>query len=45
MNKNIILFLLCFTWAAVYAQKFKGLAPTPPMRWNSWNTFGTNINE
>lgn len=45
MNKNIILFLLCFTWTAVYVQKFKGLAPTPPMGWNSWNTFGTNINE
>src|ERR1700761_1058975 len=21
------------------------LAPTPPMGWNSWNTFQTNINE
>ena len=21
------------------------LAKTPPMGWNSWNTFGTNINE
>ena len=21
------------------------LAPTPPMGWNSWNTFGHNINE
>lgn len=27
------------------AQKFQGLAPTPPMGWNSWNTFQTNINE
>jgi alpha-galactosidase len=27
------------------AQKFEGLAPTPPMGWNSWNTFGTHINE
>ena len=23
----------------------KPLAPTPPMGWNSWNTFGWNINE
>lgn len=23
----------------------KGLASTPPMGWNSWNTFGHNINE
>ena len=22
-----------------------GLARTPPMGWNSWNTFGTNIDE
>lgn len=25
--------------------KFEGLAPTPPMGWNSWNTFATNIHE
>jgi alpha-galactosidase len=28
-----------------YAQKFEGLAPTPPMGWNSWNTFETRIDE
>ncbi|HYO23365.1 MAG TPA: glycoside hydrolase family 27 protein [Lacipirellulaceae bacterium] len=27
------------------AQKFEGLAPTPPMGWNTWNTFAGNINE
>src|SRR5579885_2966667 len=27
------------------AQKFENLAPTPPMGWNSWNTFQTNISE
>ncbi|MDQ8199836.1 glycoside hydrolase family 27 protein [Pelagicoccus enzymogenes] len=27
------------------AQKFEGLALTPPMGWNSWNTFESNINE
>ena len=27
------------------AQKYEGLAPTPPMGWNSWNTFQTNISE
>ncbi len=31
--------------SAAYAQKFKGLAETPPMGWNSWNRFGPNINE
>jgi alpha-galactosidase len=29
----------------LFAQKFGNLAPTPPMGWNSWNTFQTNINE
>ncbi len=32
----------------VYKQeptKFEGLAMTPPMGWNSWNTFETNIDE
>lgn len=29
----------------VSAQKFEGLAKTPPMGWNSWNTFEVNINE
>ncbi len=29
----------------IFPQKFKNLAPTPPMGWNSWNTFQTNVNE
>ena len=29
----------------VHAQRFEGLAPTPPMGWNSWNTFALNIDE
>ena len=29
----------------VSAQKFEDLALTPPMGWNSWNVFQTNINE
>ncbi len=28
-----------------FAQKSPDLALTPPMGWNSWNTFGTDINE
>lgn len=28
-----------------FCQKFEGLALTPPMGWNSWNTFGTQIHE
>jgi alpha-galactosidase len=34
-----------FIAAQLHAQKFEGLAKTPPMGWNSWNTFATNINE
>ncbi len=30
---------------AAHAQKFKDLALTPPMGWNSWNKFGPNVNE
>ncbi|HKB92461.1 MAG TPA: glycoside hydrolase family 27 protein [Opitutaceae bacterium] len=39
-----ICFWLCFAVSA-FAQKFDGLAPTPPMGWNTWNTFAGNINE
>ncbi|EDY81988.1 Melibiase subfamily [Verrucomicrobiia bacterium DG1235] len=31
--------------ASASAQKFEGLALTPPMGWNSWNTFESAINE
>ncbi len=31
--------------ASAHAQKFKDLALTPPMGWNSWNKFGPNVNE
>jgi alpha-galactosidase len=30
---------------SVFAQKFDGLAPKPPMGWNSWNTFEVNVDE
>jgi alpha-galactosidase len=44
MKRLTILLILCLPITAT-AQKFEGLAPTPPMGWNSWNTFGININE
>jgi alpha-galactosidase len=47
-NKIIHLFfvfLICASTVQLFAQKFENLAPTPPMGWNSWNTFQTNINE
>ncbi|RME69231.1 MAG: glycoside hydrolase family 27 protein [Verrucomicrobia bacterium] len=31
--------------ATATAQKFEGLALTPPMGWNTWNTFASNIHE
>ena len=44
--KNTILLLLCFVMSfGGYAQKFEGLADTPPMGWNTWNTFACDINE
>ncbi len=44
MKKVLIAALLIFPlW--IQAQKFEGLAPTPPMGWNSWNTFQTNISD
>ncbi len=44
MKKTTILFLL-LAMALSHAQKFENLAQTPPLGWNSWNTFGTDINE
>ena len=45
--KKLFLLLLVITagYAQSFAQKFEELALTPPMGWNSWNTFQTNINE
>lgn len=43
--KQAIALLLLFVVTPVLAQKFEGLAPTPPMGWNSWNTFAADINE
>lgn len=45
MMKKILLSFLLIASIKMYAQKFEGLALTPPMGWNSWNTFQTNINE
>jgi len=44
MRKSILILALCLA-AAVQAQKFAGLAPTPPMGWNSWNKFGCDVDE
>ena len=44
MKKTAILLVLLFS-SSIHAQKFEGLALTPPMGWNSWNTFAVNIHE
>lgn len=45
MKKRILLTVLAVFSLLTYAQKNEGLALTPPMGWNSWNTFSTDINE
>jgi alpha-galactosidase len=44
MKQFAILLILCSP-VCVFGQKFKGLALTPPMGWNSWNTFELKIDE
>jgi alpha-galactosidase len=43
--KKIMILVFLFVVVNIQAQKFEGLALTPPMGWNSWNTFQTKINE
>ena len=43
MIKRLILFVCLASTAQ--AQKFDGLALTPPMGWNSWNKFRCNVTE
>lgn len=43
--KKLILFIILFLSSSLYAQKFTGLALTPPMGWNSWNKFGCDVDE
>jgi alpha-galactosidase len=42
---NSCALLLLLLVSSVQAQKFDSLAMTPPMGWNSWNTFSVNIDE
>lgn len=42
--KKLLCLLVCFA-VPVFAQKWEGIALTPPMGWNSWNTFAQHINE
>lgn len=44
MRKIVALFLLILC-TTLHAQKFEGLALTPPMGWNSWNKFACDVDE
>lgn len=43
--QKVILAMILFLASVVSAQKFDGLALTPPMGWNSWNKFACDVNE
>ncbi|UII24610.1 glycoside hydrolase family 27 protein [Fulvivirga maritima] len=47
MNKILLITTIVFFTALSFtqAQKFEGLAETPPMGWNSWNKFACDVNE
>lgn len=45
MKLRILLLVFLFCCAKIKAQQYEGLAMTPPMGWNSWNTFQTNISD
>ena len=43
--KKLLLLVFLTVPLILYSQKFENLALTPPIGWNSWNTFGVKINE
>lgn len=44
MKKLTVLIVLLLS-TSLFAQKFTGLALTPPMGWNSWNKFACDVDE
>lgn len=45
IRTNTYIFLALLLSLNSFAQKFEDLADTPPMGWNTWNTFACDINE
>jgi alpha-galactosidase len=43
--KRVVVSAVLLLPTCLWAQDLKNLAPTPPMGWNTWNTFGINIDE
>ena len=42
---KILLIVFSLAGLVSYSQKYNGLAQTPPMGWNTWNTFKTKFDE
>ncbi len=42
---TLLLVVLVGSLLPLHAQKFQGLALTPPMGWNSWNKFACDVSE
>lgn len=45
MRAALLLTSILVCSLPAHAQKFEGLARTPPMGWNSWNRFGCDVDE
>jgi alpha-galactosidase len=43
--KRLIAIVIILLFTSAFPQKFKDLALTPPMGWNSWNKFACDVNE
>jgi len=43
--REIAVVIVCVVSTRGYAQKFGGLATTPPMGWDSWNHVGCDVDE
>ena len=43
--RYLLVLVVLLLSAELQAKKFEGLALTPPMGWNSWNTFACDIDE
>ena len=44
-SKSLLAVAMSLVTMVAVAQKFEGLAMTPPMGWNSWNKFACDVSE
>ena len=44
-SKSLLALAMSLVTMVAVAQKFEGLAMTPPMGWNSWNKFACDVSE